>query len=50
MRDKLPRNKGIAAGGVAQTEADHFVKCPGCNQRLDMRDLVQAFGARPWCL
>ena len=27
-REDLPRNNGIDADGVAQTEADHFVKCP----------------------
>jgi hypothetical protein len=34
----IPRNNGIDADGVARTEADHFVKCPGCDQWLDMRD------------
>jgi hypothetical protein len=33
------RNNGVDADGVAQTEADHFMKCPGCDQWLDMRDL-----------
>jgi hypothetical protein len=27
---KVPRNNGIDADGVAETEADHFDKCPGC--------------------
>ena len=37
MRARLPRHNGIDADGFAQAEADHFVKCPGCNQWLDMR-------------
>ena len=36
---KVPRNNGIDADGVAETEADHFDKCPGCGQWFDMRDL-----------
>lgn len=32
---------GIDADGVAQTEADHFMRCPECGQWFDMRDLVQ---------
>jgi hypothetical protein len=27
--------------GIAQTEADHFMKCPGCDEWFDMRDLGQ---------
>jgi hypothetical protein len=34
---------GRDADRVAQTEADHYAKCPGCGQRLDMRDLRQVF-------
>jgi hypothetical protein len=33
--------KGTDADGVAQTEADHFMKCPGCGRWFDMRDLRQ---------
>jgi hypothetical protein len=25
----IPRNTGVAAGGFAETEADHFMQCPG---------------------
>jgi hypothetical protein len=32
-------NAGIDAGGIAETEADHFMKCPGCGEWFDMRDL-----------
>jgi hypothetical protein len=32
---------GIDAGGIAETEADHFMKCPGCGQWFDMRELAQ---------
>jgi hypothetical protein len=32
---------GIDIDGIAKTEADHFMKCPGCGQWFDMRDLGQ---------
>jgi hypothetical protein len=32
---------GIDADGVARSEADHFMQCPGCGQWFDMRDLGQ---------
>jgi hypothetical protein len=32
---------GRDADGVAQTEADHFGKCPVCGALVDMRDLAQ---------
>jgi hypothetical protein len=32
---------GTDADGVAATEADHFMKCPGCGEWFDMRDLGQ---------
>ena len=32
---------GRDADGIAKTEADHFMKCPGCGQWFDMRDLGQ---------
>jgi uncharacterized C2H2 Zn-finger protein len=32
---------GIDADGVAENEADHFMKCPACSQWFDMRDLAQ---------
>jgi hypothetical protein len=38
-RPTLPRNNGVDADGLAQTEADHHMKCPGCDQWFDMRDL-----------
>jgi CRISPR/Cas system type I-B associated protein Csh2 (Cas7 group RAMP superfamily) len=41
MRGELPRNTGTDAVCVAQTEADHFMKCPGCRQWFDMRALGQ---------
>jgi hypothetical protein len=31
--------RGIDPDGVA--EADHFMKCPGCGEWFDMRDLNQ---------
>ena len=38
-----PRGKylGHDADGIAQTEADHFMRCPGCDKWFDMRDLGQ---------
>jgi hypothetical protein len=37
----IPRYTGVDADGVAETEADHFMKCPVCEQWFDMRDLAQ---------
>ena len=33
--------RGIDPDGVAETEADHFMKCPGCGEWFDMRGLDQ---------
>jgi hypothetical protein len=41
VRCEVPRNTGADGDGVAQTEADHFEKCPVCSQWFDMRDLAQ---------
>jgi hypothetical protein len=41
MRGELPRNTGTDGDGVAQSEADHFEKCPVCSQWFDKRDLAQ---------
>jgi len=38
---------GKDADGIAKSEADHFMHCPGCGQRFDMRDLGQVMSARP---
>jgi hypothetical protein len=32
---------GVDVDGVAETEADHFMKCPSCGEWFDMRDLQQ---------
>lgn len=32
---------GVDADDAARTEADHFMVCPGCGQRFDMRDMEQ---------
>ncbi len=32
---------GIDADGVAENEAGHFTKCPGCSQWFDTRDLAR---------
>jgi hypothetical protein len=37
----IPRYTGVDADGVAETEVDHFMKCPVCEQWFDMRDLAQ---------
>jgi hypothetical protein len=33
--------RGFDPDSVAETEADHFMKCPGCGEWFDMRDLDQ---------
>jgi hypothetical protein len=38
---QFPRDTGFDPDGVAETEADHFMKCPGCGEWFDMRDLDQ---------
>lgn len=35
------RKPGYDADGVAKTEADHHMRCPGCGKWFDMRDLGQ---------
>jgi hypothetical protein len=37
----MPRCTGIDADGIAETEADHFTKCPVCAEWFDMRDIRQ---------
>jgi hypothetical protein len=32
---------GLDPDGVAEAETDHFMKCPGCGEWFDMRDLGQ---------
>jgi hypothetical protein len=32
---------GTDADGIAELEADHHLKCPGCGEWFDMRDLDQ---------
>lgn len=34
---------GRDADGLAQTEADHYEKCPSCGKWFDLRDLKQVF-------
>jgi CRISPR/Cas system type I-B associated protein Csh2 (Cas7 group RAMP superfamily) len=34
-------NTGVDADGIAETEADHFMNCPGCGEWFDMRELGQ---------
>jgi uncharacterized C2H2 Zn-finger protein len=33
--------KGYESDGIAQAEANHFMKCPGCGEWFDLRDLGQ---------
>ena len=35
---------GSDVDGIAQTEADHHMKCPGYGEWFDMRDLAQVLG------
>ena len=35
--------KGRDADGIAQREADHFMKCPAFGEWFDMRDLGEVF-------
>jgi hypothetical protein len=39
--DRSMTKPGTDADGVAETGADHFMKCPGCGASFDMRDLAQ---------
>ena len=43
-RPKIPRGQiiGRPNGWVPDSEADHFVRCPGCGAWIDMRDLGMA--------
>ena len=41
MAKKAPHYPSVDADGIAQTEADHFMQCPGCGEWFDMRDLGQ---------
>jgi hypothetical protein len=40
-KKSIPRNTGRDADNAARNEADHHMKCPGCGQWFDMRDLSQ---------
>lgn len=47
MNAKMPRVPhrtiiGEPDGWTPSSEADHFIECPVCKERLDMRDLGQA--------
>jgi hypothetical protein len=43
----MPRCTGIDADGIAETEADHFTKCPVAANSFDMCDLGADDPARP---
>src|ERR1700682_1418766 len=38
----IPRNRGVDADGIAETDLDHFMKCPGCWEGFEMP------GAKCW--
>lgn len=38
----MKRRPGRPDGWTPSSEADHFMECPGCGERFDMRDLGQA--------
>lgn len=42
---KVPKGVyiGKPRGEPAENERDHFTKCPGCGQWVDMRDLGDVF-------
>jgi hypothetical protein len=36
--------RGVDADGIAETEAGHYMECPGCREWFDMRDPNQVAG------
>ncbi len=34
--------RGIDPDGVLETEADHFMKCPGCGQKIAVRSAFES--------
>jgi hypothetical protein len=38
---------GKDADGIAETEADHLMQCPGCGQWFDMRNLSEVIEHGP---
>jgi hypothetical protein len=38
---EMLRILGYDPDGIAETEADNFMKCPGCGEWFDMRELGQ---------
>jgi len=43
QRLMLNKKKAVRVGGEPASEAEHFMKCPGCGQYFDMRNLGDAF-------
>ena len=43
QRRLLNKKKGVRVGGEPASEAEHFMKCPGCGQHFDMRNLGDVF-------
>lgn len=45
MTDLIPKGKyiGKRIDSLPDDEGYHFMKCPGCGQWFDMRDLGQVF-------
>jgi Zn-finger nucleic acid-binding protein len=39
----VPCYTSVDADGIAKTEADHHMRCPGCGLWFDMGDLSQVF-------
>ncbi|SHG50290.1 hypothetical protein [Bradyrhizobium erythrophlei] len=37
----IRRYTGVDADGIAESDADHSMRCPGCGEWFDMRDLSQ---------
>lgn len=42
-RQELNRKSAARAGGEPRAEAEHFYRCPACDQLVDMRKLGDVF-------
>ena len=42
--DREPCSIGVPIGWSPESEADHYMVCPGCGALIDMRDLGMALG------
>ncbi|UYO38424.1 hypothetical protein KQX62_17065 [Rhodopseudomonas palustris] len=42
-RPKFSDVAGVLDGWIPESEAGHFMRCPGCGGSIDCRDLSQVF-------